>query len=225
MSIALGLLGCGGEVKVDVPPQVPIGTSEVDLTDPETVSLGAFEGPYYFIRALTPSVIRLADLDAKTENFTLIGLRDGEYPPEPKAAKAVPALTPEAAEARQRELFQYKMDALKALCGKNQLWIIRMSDQAPAMIYLYQPLTSQSDPKRLTGSAQLINALALRRGIATMELEGVRHQCFRMMLDCQLKGVIEARGKKGEDLWRRFGLTLPAGIATTRLAEIEKEGN
>jgi hypothetical protein len=36
---------------------------------------------------------------------------------------------------------------------------------------------------------------------------------------------MEARRKKGEEIWSRFGLTLPTGIATTRLAEIEKEGN
>lgn len=220
------------------PTPTPLGepaVPTVGLDQPEVTSLGKLEGPYYFSQALSPTVIELTSMDAKNESFKLIGLSDNDYSTAPPSAAASsstptqpenkPTETPEAIKQRQDQIKAFKMEGLKSLCGTNKLWLLRVpTDQPPNLAYLFLPLSSQSDNQRLTGSATLINAQALRQGLANIDLDGEDHPFFPMMLDCQLASIIQsAQAKKSDTLWSKFEIKMPPGPQDDRMAELEKQ--
>lgn len=208
-------------------PQVDLGSVQVQV-------LGKLEGPYLFSRALSPTTIELADMQAKNEPFVLAGLLDNEYPtPAPTVAEGQPTPTPtpeptqnelEARQKAREALWAFKMESLQKICGSKQLYLIRMSRTPPSKVYLFLPAAPQTNPAQPSGKADLLNARLLLDGAANMELEGVRHPMYDMMLDSQLTSVIKTRKQtaSGDTLWGKYAMTLPPGLCDTRLAELEK---
>lgn len=226
--LATVFLGCGshGNFKTQ-PDSREVGSPMVYLDRLEISRLGQLEGPYYFIQALSPSVVELADAKMKTEQFLLVGLSETGYPPQGQAVKANDEKTPEELAAEQdhdNQMRLYKMNAFKELCGPKPIWLLRLSRRSPAAVYLFMTDSPRGKDGKPGGLATLLNAQALRTGIANIDLATVLHPLFDRMLDSQLAYLVEARrGKtKKDDLWGRFGMKLPPGDYDARLAEIEK---
>lgn len=207
--------GCGRNAASEVSADGRIASATVPLGSRLVGVLGRLEGPYTFDKALTPTVMQLKGSGGETVRVTLLGLRDGRYPqPEDPGDKR----TPEQRRAELEQFFKFKMDGLAGLVGTRPLYVIRMgpgdarTGQPSCVFMTDSPIGNLAAP---TGSGECVNALALRRGIANMDLEGPDHPLRAIMLECQAAAVVEARrakakGGEAESVWGRFGLRLPA---------------
>lgn len=230
---------CHGKFKENaVKPEV--ASARISLSEPAVVALGKLEGPYTFGQCVTPSRVQLVNAKTKgNEEFRLLGLSEIPYveptpTPAPGASRNLGQPAPPPAEdqdvkaSRLTAIRNFKMEGLKGLFDTRQLWLVRVSDQAPPMIYLFQSDRQMAPDKPATGGATLINAQALRRGVANMDLAlpGIMNQALAdMMLDCQLASYLEAQNNKATDnLWTKFKMPLPGDPeVTTRLEEVRKK--
>ena len=208
------LAGCGGDssdVVIEIPPISPIMKMDSLLI----TTLGSLDGPYQWVAAESPSLVKLAKEGAAPETFQLLGIRDDDYPRPltPEEVEEGERREPTEEELAQARRFRaYKMDALKERCQDAPLWMLRWSEGPPVSIYLFQPKKGATPPS--AGEAWLVNAWVLRDGIANMEVVGFVHPYYDSMLDNQLAGIVERRKLKGSpseasDIWRRFGITMP----------------
>ena len=218
-----GCLSCGGNEKASV-VHPEIGSPMVLPDSPQVTTLGKIEGPYLLMEVLSPKLLRLGNRDHE-EQFELIGLRDGDYPlPE---GVDPPSGGTEALKERLRKLRLYKMERMQESLDKKPIWLIRMSEGQPPLVYLFKSVrhSSMKRSKPPPGPAYLINAWLLREGTANMELEGVIHPFYETMMDAQLAAIVEARkatrkGPEAEDIWNRFELQLPDRRYELRIAAI-----
>lgn len=237
MVLKLGLmvmaLGCDRGYGPPEPEGTMLGSPKVNLDTMEVQSLPDLEGPYIFIEAKAPNRIVLTDTKAQTEEFELIGIQVAPYPAAPKLDDKGKAIEPteeetEARVARNRELREFTAEALKEYCGDRRLYLSRLSDWKPSLIYLFLPDTpaTLNDPVP-HGKATLINAWLLRQGSAFMYLEGERHPFHEQMLDCQIRAIREA-GKPGMgrdirgDFWGKYDLEYPEQPIKARMEAMEE---
>ena len=172
-ALALAALGCGNKFKGTAPEYREAGSPKFALNDPTLTSLGKMDGPYVYLKNITPATIQITNAQGKTEIVKLLGLGEEAYPdPTPVAtAKEKPKAEDPAVKARRRvEIIAFKMEAFKGICGTNQIFLIRMTRQAPSLVYMIVPDVPQMPGQPMTGEGTLINALVLRRGLATLEL-------------------------------------------------------
>lgn len=246
LAIAMtALAGCGGGGGAPSAPQYrsyasDAGSTKIGLNDPLVRALGRLEGPYVFIKSLSPSVVQLAAVPSgKAELVSMIGLSEETYPPAP-ADKDHPdaAKEDDATKERKRgEAKAFKIAGFKKLfdpapgqSGAAQLWIIRMTKPGPktiSKVLIFQPDAVQMPGKPLTGEATLINALALRRGIYNMDFTNPAIMAMPLadvLLNCQLAAIIDSRRQKfgGNDIWTKYPMQLPKGPMQDKLAELEK---
>lgn len=208
------------------------GSPKIDFNDPTVAMFGKVQGPFVFIKALSPSLLQLSDTHMKSEVVRLVGLSDLPYPdPTPAPSKdGLPTPAPEAPtikEARLQAIHKFKMDGIGNLLGTNQLWLVRLSKQSPSPVYLFVPDTIQQADKPATGGATLVNAQLLRKGLANMDLDSVgslNQPLFDMLLESQLTAVAEAQRKtgEGESLWTKFQMQMPMEQYSDRLEDVKK---
>ena len=201
--------GCrGGDSTPSASADGRFGSSAIPLDSPLVRLLGPLEGPYRLDLAGQPRLLVLRR-QGDTEPFVLLGVRNFDDP-EPDADPP-----PADAERRQwvREFTNHKRMALGELIGDRPLYLIRMSEAGPdepSIVYLFMTESELADPAAPRGTADLVNALALRRGIANMELDQPSHPFRDLMLECQAMAVIEARRGSGAapagSIWNRFDL-------------------
>lgn len=233
VTLTLAALGCGNKFKAERPEYREAGSPKFALGDPTITHLGKLEGPFMYIKSLSPSIVQIANPQGKMEAVKLVGLSDEIYPeptPDP-AAKDTKPEDPAVKERRRNEIKAFKMEAHKGIFGSNQLFLIRLTQKAPSVVYIMMPDTVQIPGKKMTGEGSLANALALRRGLATLELiarGATNHPLFNYMLDSQLASFVEYKrkglGSASADLWGKFQITLPNNaFITNRLSEIESK--
>ena len=222
-AFALGLLifavlaaGCGDKGKLrDRPVYTQPATTMMPLNHPLIETLGKLEGPYRIGSAVSPIAVSLIDSTGKTELFMLLGLRADEYPPDQAPADAESQATRDAEIEARPQLYAFKSKALADLFGNDAVWVLRMNSQAPAIAYIFKPekppLKADEQP---TGPGQLLNAEALRRGLATMDLDGVDFPFYKMMYDAQLAAIVDARAKPLDQtsIWNAFHLRVPEDL-------------
>ncbi len=215
-AMVLALIGaCAEPPASGVSADGIVGSTTIPLDSPLVRSLGRLEGPYRLDEVLQPRVVRLVRENA-LESFVVLGLRNAPYQP----AEAVAA----SGESRRREelvrMGNFKMEQLTALCAERPLYLIRMGEadeRNPPAVYLFGVEADLADPAAPTGSAELINALALRRGIANMELDGPLHPFHELMLECQQTALAEARretvpAEESLSIWNRFSMHPPTEL-------------
>ncbi|MCE5228389.1 hypothetical protein LLG95_02170 [bacterium] len=187
---------------------IPLGSNLVQLT-------GKLEGPLTFEKMLTPCVVQAHNMGGETIKLTLLGLREGSYPrpPDPKDKR-----TPQEKKAEAQQFHKFKMDEMGKLIGMRPIYVIRMGPgdaRTPPPCYAFLTDSKLDNPAAPTESGELLNALALRRGIANMELDSPDHPMREIMLECQAAAVVEARraaagGRDMDSIWRRFPIQMPA---------------
>lgn len=217
MLILLPLLlaaSCGdnkGKIR-ERPIYTKIATTVLPLNHPLIETLGKLEGPYTFTSADSPVSVKLIDAKGQFETFIMLGLRADEYPP-PKDPVDTESQAARDAEIRERpELYAFKQKGLKEVFGDEPVWVLRLSTQKPSLTYIFKPEKPPvKDKEALVGPGILLNAEVLRKGLTTMELEGVDHPFYGMMLDAQLAAIVEARRKPGNNanIWNAFHLRVP----------------
>lgn len=196
-------------------------TTVLPLNHPLIETLGQLEGPYYFVAATSPCVVKLTGPGNKTALFYMLGLRNQEYPPDPDTdpEDAQSQAVHEAEIETRPRLFAFKQKAMAELFGEDPVWLLRMSanPQMP-LAYIFKPERPPKDEGEApVGPGQLLNALALRRGLATMELEGTVHSFYEMMLDAQLAAIVEARNQPEDNsnIWNVFHLRVPEDLESS----------
>lgn len=213
--IAVAISGCGKNRSSDVSADGRIASATIPLGSRLIGMLGRLEGPYTFDKALTPSIVQLKPPSGEPVRVTLLGLRDARYPqPQDPNDKR----TPEQRREDLKQFYKFKMDELASLAGSRPLYAIRMGPgdaKTPAPAYLFMTDSPVGNMAAPTGSGELVNALALRRGIANMDLDGPDHPMHALMLECQAAAIVEARrakarGGEAASVWGRFGVQLPA---------------
>jgi len=209
-------------------------TPLLKLDSPMVSTLGDLQGPYRFKRATAPDTIVLSGASGAEQTVRLLDLRGEAYPeptPTPGATPATPTPTPtaeqiKAAQERKQALAEFQMKALGELLGDGPLWALRLSADDAPLVYLFQPTDRSAATAPPKGEANLVQALALRRGVALMVLEGASHPYYEIMLENMEAGIVEARrhadkGKDAPDIWNRFGLRPPPQITAEALKAIE----
>lgn len=238
-SFALALLaGCGGSQtggSSSAPSE--IGGVKIGLNDPLLRTLGRIEGPFTFIKCFSPSVVQLATVpEGKTEAFSMVGLADEPYL-DAKPDKDHPIQDDETTKQRKRAgLKILKVEGLKKIFDEAtkanlpQVWVIRLTKANPkalAKAYMLIPDSNQIAGKPLSGDALIVNAQALRRGVANMDLTNPAIMALPLadqLMDCQISAIVDAKRNKfgGADVWTQYPMQLPKGPFQNRLAEIEK---
>lgn len=229
---ALAAAGCGEKFK-DRKIIREVGSPKIGFQEPVLATLGRLDGPYVFLKCDTPTQIQLADKNSKTQIFRLMGLSDDPYPEPPPPPPKNPNETPIPPEdpgikaKRLEDIKNFKMQGIAALCEGKQLWVLRLTRDNPAMIYLFIPDSMILGGRPATGEATLVNGLAVRKGLANMDLMTpimASQPLYGMMLDSQLACTIEAKNKKtdGNELWTKYKMQLPPGPYIHRLEELEK---
>lgn len=197
------------------------------LNNQELTSLGRMQGPYKFSEAVTPSLVQLIDMQDHEEMFKLIGLCDYEYPvadmSTQRSGNKQSSIDVEVLKTRMFHIQDAKKQALKDLCGDHLLWLVRMSDTNPSMIYLFMPSKKQKNHNKLSGPTQLVNASILRMGLANMELQGVRHPLFDWMIECQLYAIIQSQRntEMTQSLWTEYEMQMPMEDYEQLMTDIE----
>lgn len=220
---ALGLLmftmlavACGDKGKLrDRPVYTQPATTMIPLNHPLIETLGKLEGPYRLGSAVSPLAVSLIDPTGKTELFMILGLRADEYPPDQEPADAESQATRDAEIKARPQLYAFKNKALADFFGNDAVWVLRMNSQEPAIAYIFKPEKPPLEAdERPTGPGQLLNAEILRRGLATMDLEGVELPFYNMMLDAQLAAIVDARANPLDQtsIWNAFHLRVPEDL-------------
>lgn len=212
--LAVVISGCGGSNASDVSADGRVASATVPLGSKLISMLGRIEGPYTLEKVHTPTIIELKPATGESVRVALLGLRDGRYPQpqDPKDKR-----TPEQRREDAKKFFEFKMDELAKLVGTKPLYVIRMGPgegKGAAPAYVFITATQLSNPAAPTESGDILNALALRRGIANMELDGPDHPMRAIMLECQSAAVVEARraaakGGQSDSVWGRYAVRLP----------------
>ena len=221
-------LGCGAG-KQELPPlDESFGSPQLPLDGLIVETLGKLHGPFFLIEVVSPKLVTLGDSRLNSGTFELLGLRDDDYPPQEDDEEA-PEIDKETRREYVKELRQYKMKKIEELLGEDPLWVLYQSRRSPPLIYLFR--STHSNSIALTeappGPAYLVNAWLLRKGHANMELEGQVHAYYDMMLDSQLTAIAESRssnkqGSEAEDIWNRFGMSMPDQRYEPRIEAIAK---
>lgn len=234
-SFMLAALGCSKKLEVVTPPPRLPGSTKIAMDDPTiTIAAGKIEGPYIFIKSLSPTLVQIADVQGKQETVKLMGLDDEAYPaPKPKAdPKAKETPKPEDPVARERlrnEMKAAKMEGIKNTIGTKQIYLIRVTHGNPNMVYMLAPDSTPLPGKPLSGQATIINAQAVRDGVANIDLKtpgASNDPLFDIMIDSQLAFLVEHKRKgassQNADIWSKFQMQMPEGTYANRLAQLEK---
>lgn len=240
LACALTLLaGCGGSQSGggSSSNSTEIGGVKIGLNDPLVRTLGRIEGPFTFIKCFSPSVVQLATVpEGKTEAFSMVGLADEPYP-DAKPDKDHPIQDDEATKQRKRAALKiFKVEGLKKIfeeatkANQPQVWVVRLTKANPkalSKVYMFIPDSNQIAGKPLSGEALVVNAQALRRGVANMDLTNPAIMALPLadqLMDCQISAIVDAKRNKfgGADVWTQYPMQLPKGPFQNRLAEIEK---
>lgn len=235
LTLALAALGCGKKIKVEPPPMRDPGSTKVTMDDPVVrVSVGVPEGPYIFIKALSPTLVQIADIKGKQEVVKLMGLNDESYPapkpkPDPKAKETPKPEDPVAKERLRNEMKAVKIEGIKNTIGTKQVFLIRVTRQAPSLVYMLAPDSVPLPGKPLTGQATLINAQVLRNGMANLNMKtpgASSDPLLDIMIDSQLAFLIELKRKgassQNTDIWSKFQMQMPEGAYADRLVRLEQ---
>ncbi|MCL5271591.1 MAG: hypothetical protein M1457_13795 [bacterium] len=235
LALLPALWGCTTKETPYLPPR-PVAYTAIPANSPEITTLGALEGPYQYVRAATPTTIILADDKGTTQAVVLLGLLDDRYgPPAPPPGQTPPAETPptpeelekkaQAEKAWHEELDAFARAGLDKVCDKAKVFVLRMSGDTPPKVYLFMPESQAAATTAVATGApvELVNAVVLRKGLANMELGGIPHPFYDMMLDCQLASIVEtaAAAKEEPSIWSRFQIKMPAeyGDQLKKMAE------
>jgi hypothetical protein len=194
--------------------------------------LGPLDGPFIFVAAAAPNMLVLNAADGSSVTVILAGLRNEPYPAPPEAAQTDGVtngnepIDAQVAEQRRREIGSFQTKALADLLAGKQLYLQRLIDDPPPLVYLYEARPSPGG-KPPAGQATLVQSLALRRGAALMEVGGAPHPFYDTMLDNMTAAIVEARRSqaRAEDsanLWKRFAPPLPPQITDEALTAMGK---
>lgn len=213
--LAAAISGCGGNTSSDVSADGRIASATIPLGSRIVGMLGRLDGPYTFDKAIAPSILQLKPAGGDSVRVTLLGLRDARYP---RPEDPNDTRTPEQRREDARQFFKFKMDELANLVGARPLYVIRMGPgdtRTPPPAYVFMTASPIANPGSPAENGEIVNALALRRGIANMDLDGPDHPMRALMLECQAAAIVEARRAKdtgggADSVWGRYGVQLPA---------------
>ncbi len=221
-------LGCGSGNQELPPLDESFGSPQLPLDGLIVETLGKLRGPFFLIEVVSPKLLTLGDSQLNSGTFELLGLRDDDYPPQEQEEAAL-EMDKKTRREYIKELRQYKTKKIEELLGEDPLWVLYQSRRSPPLIYLFRSTHSNSIALKEAppGPAYLVNAWLLRKGHANMELEGQVHAYYDMMLDSQLTAIAESRrsrkkGPEAEDIWNRFGMSMPDQRYKPRIEAIAK---
>ncbi|MEN6624813.1 MAG: hypothetical protein ABFD69_01140 [Candidatus Sumerlaeia bacterium] len=211
------LASCGGRGKTAVSASadgrlastsIPLGSTMIKMT-------GKLEGPFTLDKVVTPSKLLLKPASGDPIKVELVGLCEGNYPRTPNP---VDKRSDEEKKADFKKFIQYKMDEMQSLLKSRTLYMIKMGEgdaKNPPPVYLFyttRDIKDLADP-RIDG--ELVNAWALRRGIALFDLNAPDHPFAELMQECQAVSIAETRRAKAKGqtmttIWSRPDVELPA---------------
>lgn len=218
----LALAGCRELPKLNLDGVEP-GSPLVSLETPEVTVLGGADGPWKLERVVSPTVVELSR-EGATREFAIIGLHPDESP-DPGAPAGTARLDPDELQ-RLGEIRAFKVEQLGKLLEGAPVWVLHVSEGTPPGVHLLTP----AKPGALTlgSKATLVSAAALRRGVASMDLDAPADHLRDTMLDCEFAAIAEALNlaadaDRAANLWTRFDLRLPPARWDERIDAMEKK--